>query len=397
MIDGVQGTDVGIQHSRGLVAAEGRRTWSGTSRGVRHLPTPRMLHLTNSAVGGGIQEMVSALAGDGVRAGLDVRVLFWRAGYPRQSVAPYLRLESRGHLRDWPRALFRYLRAFQPDLVHLHGPVAGSIGAAIARAAGGYRILYTDHNPHWSRPAISRLPRRWAARVPDMNVAISREVGRSLVEDCRVPASRVRIILNGTPVVPRLSRPEGELRRFVYVAELAERKAHDTLLLAFAATDPSCRLVLVGEGPLRARLESLSRQLGLSDRVEFLGWLDDPWVVANGAWAYVHPARIEGGGIAVMEAMMRGLPVIVTATGGLLDIVRDGDTGFMVAVDDVEALSGSLRRITNSWRDRLTLANRARAYAERNLSIDRTLESYMALYRELLGPDISWPNKEEGE
>lgn len=215
-------------------------------------------------------------------------------------------------------------------------------------------------------------------------MAISREVRRSLVQDCHVPASRVRLILNGTQVVPSLLPPQGNMRRFVYVANLLERKAHDLLLRAFASTDERCTLALVGDGPLRGRLCALARELGIADRVEFYGFLPNPWVVADGAWAYVHPPRIEGGGIAVMEAMMRALPVIVTETGGLVDIVHDEDTGLIVPVDDVDALSKSLRRIADDPEQRASLASRARAYANHHLTIDRTVESYMDLYREML-------------
>ena len=291
-------------------------------------------------------------------------------------------------MRGWPRGLFRSLRDFRPDLVHLHGPEAGSLGAVVARVSGAWRIVYTDHKPHDTRSLLGRLPRRGAARIPDMNVAISQEVARSLVEDCRVPPSRVRVILNGTPVVPPLSLPSGETRRFVYVANLLEDKGHEVLLQAFAASDPRCSLALIGDGPLRKRLGALSRELGIADRVEFHGWLDDPWVEAAGAWAYVHPARVEGGGIAVMEAMMRGLPVIVTETGGLPDIVTHGDTGIVVAVGDFAALSRSIQHLADDLDEREALARSARAYAERHLTIDRTVASYLALYEEVLDASI---------
>ena len=312
-----------------------------------------------------------------------MRVLFWRGEYPSDPGVPYLRLRSSGRAQGWPMAMLRYLKVFRPGLLHLHGPTAGSMGAAVARLAGVPVIVYTEHNPHDSRPPVARLPRRATCRLPDMNVAISREVARSLVEDCGVSRARVRIILNGTPEVAPLSPPSEQPNRFIYVANLLARKGHETLIQAFAMADHAATLSLVGDGPERDGLRALTQRLGLGDRVSFHGWLDDPWSVAEGALAYVHPARIEGGGIAVMEAMMRGLPVIVTATGGLTDIVQHGQTGLIVPVGDVNALAGSIRMLSDDPRGREALAGAARAFALRHLTLDRMLESYRALYREL--------------
>ena len=349
----------------------------------RRAPTLDVIHAATSAVGGGIQTMVLALARDAAAAGANVRVLFWRGEYPSAPGVPYVKLESTGRMRGWPRSLLAYLRVFRPAIVHLHGPTAGSIGAVVARAARVPVVVYTDHSPHGSRPPLGRAIRRLTARLPHVNVAISEEVARSLIEDCGVPASRVRIILNGTPIVDRVSQPVGSSRRFLYVANLLPGKDHETLLNAFATLPDRATLELVGDGPQRGALEGMAQGLGVHQRVTFHGWLDDPWSIAGGVWVYVHPARIEGGGIAVMEAMMRELPIIATATGGIPDIVRPGRAGVLVEVGDVKGLADSMRELMVDEKRRSDLAVAAREHAVAQLSIDECLRRYWDLYDEL--------------
>jgi glycosyltransferase involved in cell wall biosynthesis len=327
--------------------------------------------------------MVLALARDSAESGDAVRVLFWRGDYPKESGIPYIRLESSGRMRGWPRGLLSFLRAFRPEIVHLHGPTAGSIGAVVARLARVPIVIYTDHSPHHSRSHVARVIRRLAGRLPDMNVAISRAVATSLIDHGRLPGSRVRIILNGTPLVEPASPPVGTSRRFVCVANLLPGKGHEMLLRAFASLSDEATLSLVGDGSERQGLVALAQHLGIVERVTFHGWLDDPWSVAHGAWAYVHPARVEGGGLAVMEAMMRGLPVLATATGGVPDFVHNGRTGILVPIDDADSFADSMKQLLTDRGDRARLAVAAREYAVANLAIENTLRSYRDLYDEL--------------
>ena len=139
------------------------------------------------------------------------------------------------------------------------------------------------------------------------------------------------------------------------------------------------RLSLVGRGLDPVQTEA--RQRGLE--VEVHGYLDDPWSVAEGAWAYVHPAVHEGLPLAVIEAMMRGLPVIASRIGGNPEAVEDGETGLLVPPGDARALAEVLARILRDrpLRDRMGAAGRRRAVERFEAST--SLDAYLRLYGEV--------------
>lgn len=285
----------------------------------------------------------------------------------------------------WPLALVWLIRDARPDVVQLHGPAAGSVGAVAARLAGGRsRVVYVDHAPHRDRRALARAARRLTSAFPEMNVAVSNEVATSLVRDAGIDPGRVAVIVSGTPVVD--AAVPGPEPVFGYLASLQRIKGYDVLLRALARLGdvPSVRLRAVGEGVERARIVALARDLGVAERVELLGYRPDPWEALRGIAAYVHAARAEGGPLAVMEAMMRGYPVVTTAVGAVPEIVADGETGLVVPPRDDAALAVAMRRLATDAALRGRLGRAARAFALERLAIDRCVADYFRVYERLL-------------
>ena len=140
---------------------------------------------------------------------------------------------------------------------------------------------------------------------------------------------------------------------FVFTGRLAREKGVDTLLHALAharARGLEARLRVVGDGPLRSSLQDMTDSLGLSGAVEFTGWLPLERVEAQlaDAWALVAPsAWAEPLGLTALEAVVRGIPVIASATGGLAETVEHGVTGLLFPNGDADALARSLRA---AWR-----------------------------------------------
>lgn len=157
----------------------------------------------------------------------------------------------------------------------------------------------------------------------------------------------------------RLTLPLPEGQRLLTVGRLMERKGHDRTMQALAelATEfPDLRYVIAGVGPEEGRLRRLAQQLGVTDRVDFVGLCSDDQVVAlmQTSTIFVHPNRttatgdVEGFGIVFLEAAAAGLPAVGGRSGGSVDAVKDGVTGFLVDGDNVTELTEKLRELLHS-------------------------------------------------
>ncbi len=184
-----------------------------------------------------------------------------------------------------------------------------------------------------------------------------------------VPNSRPIVLHMGIDVSTG-SRLDDFGRSIACIASLVPVKNHAGLLAAFraAAGDREVTLDLVGDGPLRADLEQRAEQLGLGDRVRFLGTLDHREVVRRlhaHDWSAVVLAsgvrgrEREGIPVSLMEAMAAGVPVVATASGGTAELLGSG-AGLLVPVGDEEALTDAVRRMLDDDRLRRTLAGAGR-------------------------------------
>src|SRR5205814_2309122 len=138
-------------------------------------------------------------------------------------------------------------------------------------------------------------------------------------------------------------------------------------------------LVVLGEGPERAALERLSAELGMAERVFLLGRMPDVAAWLRRATLLVHPARWEGFGMAVLEAMLAGLPVVASAVSSLPELVLDGETGLLVPPDDPQALA----RAVGCALEQPDLGEAGRRRARAEFSIARMADRTLALYRAL--------------
>jgi glycosyltransferase involved in cell wall biosynthesis len=134
-----------------------------------------------------------------------------------------------------------------------------------------------------------------------------------------------------------------EARLLAIVGRLVPIKDHPTLFAALARLDPGVHLLVVGDGESRAGLEARVRDLGLSDRVHFLGWRQDLDVILAGTDVVISCSINEGTPVALIEAMAAGAPVVGTDVGGVGDLVEPGRTGWLVAPRDAEALAAAVR------------------------------------------------------
>ena len=173
------------------------------------------------------------------------------------------------------------------------------------------------------------------------------------------------------------------------VGSLTPVKQHAVLLSAFgrAACVPTMRLLIVGDGPLRAMLGDQARAEGVEDRVRFAGWCEDVPAMLAGMDAYVCSSESEGMNNALLEAMAAGLPIIATDVGDNAAVLRNEIEGLIVEPGSVTAMARSLELLAESpsLRDRLGHAARSRV---REYGIDRMASAYDRYYRGLMGVDL---------
>jgi glycosyltransferase involved in cell wall biosynthesis len=252
-------------------------------------------------------------------------------------------------------ALARVTRRVKPQLVHAHNPRIAASSVLAARAArpfGRPPVLATFHGV---------LPAEYAAaarllRLADHVVCVSGEIAETL-ERSGVPSERLSVIANAVePVEPltpeRRAELDSELRLgdapvFSVVARLVPQKAHERFLGAariVADAHPETRFLVVGDGPLRAEMEALARELGLADRVLFTGARPDARDIIARSRALVFSSNWEGLSVAALEAMSAGVPVVSTEVEGMREMLGSG-AGVMVGHDPGELAAAMARLV----------------------------------------------------
>ena len=282
----------------------------------------------------------------------------------------------------------RTLRALAPDVVHTH-LVHADVYAAIAPSA---RLVSTKHNPDPFRAGPFRYFERALTRRAARVVAISEAVRRFSVDQVGLPAGKVEVVHYGLDELPGAwgENPPLALEGAVLLAvcRLAPQKGLETAVRALP-TIPGATLLVLGEGPERAPLTALAERLGVSDRLLLPGRVGDVEALYRRADLVVHPARWEGFGLAMLEAMLAAKPVVAARAGSSPELVDDGRTGLLVPVDDSGALSEAVASLLDD-RDRAeAMGNAGLERARAEFSVARMADRTLAVYERALRQRLS--------
>ena len=299
--------------------------------------------------------------------------------------------------------LVRSIRRERPAIVHTHTSKAGFIGRLAAVIA---RVPAVIHQPHghifygYYSPrrtavftALERMAARWTDRIitlTDRGAAehLARGIGRA-EQYVTVPSGVPTAELRAT------APPRGEARArlgldpdaFVVVGlgRLVPIKGFDLLVRALPAVAeqvPSARVLLVGDGAERQRLEAVAASLDVTRQLRLAGETLDVAAYLAAADVVAVPSRNEGMGRVIVEAMALGLPVVATAVGGIPDVVTDGECGRLIAPEDVDALSAALIELGRDPALRRKLGEAAMQRAEA-FSTSVAREKLLAVYASL--------------
>jgi glycosyltransferase involved in cell wall biosynthesis len=273
--------------------------------------------------------------------------------------------------------LVRYLRHERPDVLitrQVHANFVGLAAAWMARTPPGWRgkiVLVQDHPVKFSHASNWR-DNKWAAkacyRFADGLICPSPTVREDIIAWCGLDPSSVALVPNPMPLLAgELAPPphpwlrDGEPPVFVNTSNMTYWKRLDLLVDAFADVhrEHEARLLIIGDGPGRARADEQIRRLGLGAAAETVGWVENPLQYAARAWAFVLPSDEEGFGQVLTEAMSVGCPVITTdAQGGGPRFVTEGGTyGLLVPQGSRIELADAMARIlepeVRAWYARL--------------------------------------------
>jgi len=359
----------------------------------------RILYVvTRADAVGGASIHVRDLAREMRRRGHEVSVLVGGEGPVteqfRAAEVPYRclrRLRRAVHpIRDLLAAaeLLAALREWHPDLVSLHTAKAGWLGRwACARLR--IPVLYTPHGLSAGgrfSPLASRLfglAERWASRWDAVIVCTSDYERKLVLEVAAARPAKVHVIYNGVGDVGLglLADPGRTPVRIVSVARLERPKDHETLIRALAGLrEANWQLELVGDGPLRGRIERLTIELELSQRVRFLGYVADPAEVLSRAQLFVLSTRSESFPRSILEAMRAGLPVVASSVGGIPEAIEQERTGLLTRPGDEGALRAALGRLLHDAGFRERLGRQARKEYEARYRFERMAAETEALY-----------------
>jgi glycosyltransferase involved in cell wall biosynthesis len=357
----------------------------------------RVVHVHRiSGIGGSERHLLAllpALRAAGVEAslvGLDDPTGDPRPFYEALEAVPYARVPC--PLDIDPRLPFRIARAaqqFRPQLVHthlVHADVYGAGAAMLLRVP----LVSTKHNDDPFRIGPFRLVERLLARRASAVIAITASLARFNAERVGIPRGSLEVIHYGLDEPPAAWRrdsvdaPAGPM--ILAVGRLAEQKGFDTAVRALPAVRAACPdafLAIIGEGPLRPELTRLAADLGVAESVLMPGRSGDVTAWMRRADVFVHPARWEGFGLVVLEAMLTGLPVVASRVSALPELIEDGPGGILVEPGSAAQLSAAVIDLLRNPARRAEIGASARARAQACFSVKRMADATATLYRRI--------------
>lgn len=292
------------------------------------------------------------------------------------------------------RALIRQER---PDVVHLHSRRGSDLwGGLAARLEGVPAVL--------SRRVDNPESRAWVAlkyRLYRRVIAISHGI-RDVLLDEGVPADKVVCVHSSVDTEryrPGVDRPwflsefglEPDQPVLAMVAQFIARKGHRTLIDAMPAVlqaHPRTRVLLFGQGPEQPAIGELIRSRGLQSSVTVAGFRNDLHRVLPCLDVVVHPASMEGLGVALLQAAACGVPMVAARAGGIPEIVVDGRTGILIEPGDAPALARGIVTLLDAPALRAEYGRAGRALALNEFSVEAMVRGNRAVYLELAGGPV---------
>lgn len=297
------------------------------------------------------------------------------------------------------RRLKAYCKEQAVDVIHAH-QYTPFFYSSLSRMLGNrLPVLFTEHGRTF--PDYRRRKRVFANQFLfskiDSVIAVGNQVKHALIENEGIPEKKIEVIYNGIDV--RRFRPNHEIRNqtrrdlgvaadetvVIHVARLDPLKDHMSAVRALGVLKdtPGIKLLIVGEGHENENIEAEIRRLGLQERVSMLGLRNDIPNLLNAADVCLLTSRSEGIPLTLAEAMATELPVVATEVGGVPEIVKDGETGFLCDAGDAKSLASCISKFCLSPEQRAAFGQAGRKRIIEHFNADAMHKQYQTKYRQM--------------
>jgi glycosyltransferase involved in cell wall biosynthesis len=374
----------------------------------------RVLLVVTGMSMGGAERVVADLGDALAKAGHDVMLVYLKEPmevWPRRQEvrAACVGINSPADLLTGFLRFRRLVREFRPDIVHSH-MFHASLVARLARMTMRIPALVSTMHTAYDGGRFRALAYRSTDRLSDISTNVSVEAVEAFVAGGAVRAGRMLAVHNGIDVDEFRPSPEARAkvradfdipagcRLFLAAGRLGWSKDYPNMFkaLALLPSDLDYRLLIAGDGGLRASLEKMVLDLGLSARVQFLGIRRDISELMAAADVFVLSSVGEGFGLVVAEAMASECLVVATDAGGVREVL--GDSGFLVPSKDPRALAGALvAAVETAPDDARRMGSEARRRVVENYSFDRAVDRWLELYSGLVAKAARHVDARAGE
>jgi glycosyltransferase involved in cell wall biosynthesis len=351
----------------------------------------RILHLAPHLNFGGAEIMIRNLVKHTDGKKFKPMVATWLGGgladHLEKEGVTVLRVPARPKPFRW-WALRRLIRREKIDILHTHLFTAGFYGRLAAMGNRRAAVIRTHHGMTFKKKALKRMAFELLLYpLSSCHTAVSQSVIRHLHDTLKWKPAKMRLIQNGVDVERFCTDRDtfDELATILAAGRLSREKGFDILVEALhllAGKRRYFKCLIAGDGPEKASLLALRDNLGLGDKIEFLGYVRDIAPLMKTCDLLVLPSRHEGLPLSLLEAMASGLPVVASAVGGIPDLLTP-DKGWVVPPANPEVLADTIATVLDNPDRALKRAQRGRAEVANDYDIKKTANQYEDLYLEL--------------
>ncbi len=299
------------------------------------------------------------------------------------------------------RELENIMSSVQPDILHCHGFKAGLIGRLARRQPGCY-VVYSIHNfASYGRGSLGRMMlgclEKWSYRRTDAVICVSQALRDHMINDMELSPERIHVVYNSKPDWGtggngvKIRSQYGIDKNDILIgtaARLIPSKGIHLLLEAGPGVlmqYPNVVFMIAGSGPEETRLRILAEQNGISEHVRFAGHVSNMHDYYSAFDMFILPTMTEGLGITILEAMSFGLPIIATSTGGIPELIKNGENGILVKPNSTHEIQSAILDLLKNPHTAQEYGRQAKIDIQTGFSAEAMVSRINSIFESILG------------